>query len=125
MNRISLDQLLLFQKKIIESTGGSSGVRDISLLESALGKAHITFDGKELYEGIPRKVSVITFSLIKNHSFVDGNKRIGVAVMLLLLRLNGYQIKYSQEELIDLGLGTAEGKYKEEYIEEWINRHQV
>ena len=125
MNRISLDQLLLFQKKIIESTGGSSGVRDISLLESALGKAQITFDGKELYEGVPRKVSVITFSLIKNHGFVDGNKRIGVAVMLLLLRLNGYQIKYSQEELIDLGLGTAEGKYKEEYIEEWINRHQV
>jgi death-on-curing protein len=76
---ITLDQLLLFQSKIIDSTGGLSGVRDRSLLESALSKANQTFDGQDLYKGINKKISVITFSLIKNHGFVDGNKRIGVS----------------------------------------------
>lgn len=66
---------------------------------------------------ISRRYKENTFSLINNHGFVDGNKRIGVAVMLLLLRLNGINIKYTQEELVDLGLGVAEGKFNHEYIE--------
>jgi death-on-curing protein len=102
-----------------------SGVRDRSLLESAINKANQTFDGQDLYEGIHKKISVITYSLIKNHGFVDGNKRIGVATMLLLLKLNEFNIKYTQEELIEIGLRTAEGIYNEEDIERWILRHQV
>lgn len=125
MITITFDQLLHFHHKIMESTGGSAGVRERSVLESALGKAEITFDGQELYPGLTRKISVITYSLIKNHGFVDGNKRIGVAVMLLLLRINGLTVSYSQDELVQLGLGTAEGRYKEQDIEDWIIRHQV
>ena len=124
MNTITIHQLLIYHRKIIEATGGSDGVRDQSLLESALGKAEITFDGQELYAGLTRKISVVTYSLIKNHGFVDGNKRIGVAVMLLLLRINGIQIRFSQEELVQLGLGTAEGKFNEQDIEDWIVRHR-
>ncbi|GGO00936.1 type II toxin-antitoxin system death-on-curing family toxin [Saccharibacillus kuerlensis] len=124
MKTITIDQLLIYHQKIMKVTGGADGVRDQGLLESALGKAEQTFDGKELYPGLTRKVSVVAFSLIKNHGFVDGNKRIGVAVMLLLLRLNGYSIRYSQDELVQLGLGTAEGKLNEKDIEEWIIRHR-
>ena len=124
MKSITIDQLLIYHQKIMKVTGGADGVRDQGLLESALGKAEQTFEGEELYPGLTRKVSVVTFSLIKNHGFVDGNKRIGVAVMLLLLRLNGYSIRYSQDELVQLGLGTAEGKLNEKDIEEWIIRHR-
>lgn len=124
MKLITIDQLLIYHQKIMKVTGGADGVRDQGLLESALGKAEQTFDGEELYPGLTRKVSFVTFSLIKNHGFVDGNKRIGVAVMLLLLRLNGYFIRYSQDELVQLGLGTAEGKLNEKDIEEWIIRHR-
>jgi death on curing protein len=125
VNLITLEQLLIFQEKIIMSTGGSNGVRDRSLLESALNKVNQTFDGQDLYDGIHKKISVMTYSLIKNHGFVDGNKRIGVAVMLLLLQLNGINLKFGQEELVDIGLRTAEGIYNEEDIERWILRHQV
>lgn len=125
MNLITLEQLLIFHEKIIISSGGSSGVRDRSLLESAINKVNQTFDGQELYLGIHKKISVITFSLIKNHGFVDGNKRIGVAVMLLLLRVNEIAIKYTQEELVEVGLRTAEGIFNEDDIEQWILKHQV
>ena len=86
------------------------------MLESALGKAQITFDGEDLYRGPIKKIAVTTYSLVKNHGFVDGNKRIGIALMLLLLRLNRIQVRYEQEELVELGLGIAEGLYKEEHI---------
>ncbi len=115
---------MIYHQKIMKVTGGADGVRDQGLLESALGKAEQTFDGEELYSELIRKVSVVIFSLIKNHGFVDGNKRVGVAVMLLLLQLNGYSIQYSQDELVQLGLGTAEGKLNEKDIEEWIIRHR-
>ncbi|WP_208643795.1 type II toxin-antitoxin system death-on-curing family toxin [Paenibacillus barcinonensis] len=72
-----------------------------------------------------KKISVTTFALIKNHGFIDGNKRIGVATMLLLLRLNEISVKYEQEELVELGLQTAEGEFTEENIQQWIEEHQV
>ncbi|MFC5528718.1 type II toxin-antitoxin system death-on-curing family toxin [Cohnella yongneupensis] len=125
MNTITVEQLLIFHEKIITSTGGSHGVRDRSLLESAISKANQTFDGQDLYDGIVRKISVITYSLIKNHGFIDGNKRVGVSVMLLLIRINGLRINYTQEELVEVGLRTAEGKFNDEDIAGWILRRQV
>lgn len=68
---------------------------------------------------------VTTFALIKNHGFIDGNKRIGVAAMLLLLRLNEISVKYEQAEIVELGLKTAEGEFTEENIQQWIEEHQV
>jgi death on curing protein len=125
MKNLSVEQILQFHTKIVKATGGSDGIRDLGLIESALKKAEATFDGQELYEGDIKKISVITFALIKNHGFIDGNKRIGVATMLLLLRFNEISVKYEQEELIELGLKTAEGKFREENIQQWIEEHQV
>lgn len=124
MEFIDLDNVILFHKKIVNKTGGSDGVRDLGLIESALNRGAMTLDERELYEGTEMKISVITHGLIRNHGFIDGNKRIGVAVMILLLKLNNILIRYSQLELIDLGLGVAEGKFNENDILSWIERHK-
>ncbi|MCT4592676.1 MAG: type II toxin-antitoxin system death-on-curing family toxin [Anaeromicrobium sp.] len=125
MKNIGLDNILAFHTKIISKTGGSDGVRDRGLIESALNRAFVTFDGKDLYKEAEKKISIITHGLIRNHGFVDGNKRIGAAVMILLLRLNKIDINYTQEELVDFGLSVAEGKMNEEDIFNWINQHKI
>ena len=125
MNSIEIKDILVFHKKIIQQTGGSDGIRDIGLIESALNRALATFDGYDLYKEIEDKISVITYGLIKNHGFVDGNKRVGVSVMLLLLRLNGINIRYTQDELVKLGLDIAGGSITEKEIKQWIKNHKV
>lgn len=123
MRFLSIENIVLFHEKIVRETGGSSGIRDRGLIESALNRAFMTYDGKDLYPSIIEKIAVIAHSLISNHGFVDGNKRIGVAVMLILLRMNNINVSYTQKELIDLGLKTAEGILKEKDILNWINEH--
>lgn len=125
MKFIDFEELEFFHNRIIEKTGGSKGIRDKDLLESAINKPFQTFDGEDLYKDIFDKISAITFSLINNHGFIDGNKRIGVSVMLLLLKLNDIEIKYTQQDLIEFGLGVATGKYNEEFIKEWIENKKV
>ena len=80
MNIISLEELLVFHDKIIEKTGGAGGIRDLNLIESAVKGAFVTFDGEDLYKEPIDKIVAITYSLIKNHCFTDGNKRAGIAV---------------------------------------------
>ena len=125
MKTISLEELLVFHKKIIEKTGGSKGIRDLNLIESALNRAFVTFESKDLYKDIIDKIAAITYGLIQNHGFVDGNKRIGIAVMLFLLKLNELKIRYSQKELINLGLGIADGLITEENLRNWIRHHEI
>jgi death-on-curing protein len=120
MKTLSVENIILFHEKIIKETGGSAGVRDRGLIESALNRAFMTYDGKDLYPTIIDKIAVITYSLINNHGFVDGNKRIGIAVMIILLKMNNIKVYYTQQELIDLGLKTAEGLMKEKDILNWI-----
>lgn len=124
MRNLTLEATLTFHKKIVAKTGGSSGIRDQSLIESAVSRAFATFDGIDLHKTEVEKVSIIACGLIRNHGFVDGNKRIGVSIMLLLLKLNGIEISYTQEELIDLGLRAAEGKLREDELVNWINSHR-
>jgi death on curing protein len=88
MISVDVEDIIKFQKKIVLATGGSYGIRDRSLIESALNKAFVTFEGTDLCSGVLKKISIITYTLIENHGFIDGNKRIGVSTMLLLLRLN-------------------------------------
>ncbi|MGL5511897.1 MAG: type II toxin-antitoxin system death-on-curing family toxin [Sporomusa sp.] len=87
-------------------------------------RAYATFGGNDLYETMEAKIAVTVYSLVSNHGFVDGNKRIGIAAMLLLLQLNGYKLQYSQQELIDLGLGLAAGNLDENDIQQWIKTHR-
>jgi len=83
---LSVENVIIFHEKIIKETGGSYGIRDRGLIESALNRAFMTYDGKDLYSDNIEKISVIAHSLICNHGFVDGNKRIGVAVMVIMLK---------------------------------------
>ena len=123
MRFLSLENIILFHEKIISKTGGSAGVRDKGLVESALNRAFATYDGIDLYLSTIEKISVISHSLISNHGFIDGNKRIGVAVMVILLKMNGIKVRYIQQELIDSGLRIAEGKMNEKEIGDWIEKH--
>tara|TARA_Y100001933_G_C18904419_1_gene523911 strand:+ start:700 stop:1080 length:381 start_codon:yes stop_codon:yes gene_type:complete len=123
MKTISYDQVINFHSKLISKTGGSDGVKDSGLIKSALERHRATFGGEDLYPTIVNKISVTTTSLVRNHGFIDGNKRIGVSVMLLLLKLNNINIEYSQPELIELGLNLASNNIDEKDVETWINEH--
>ena len=108
-----------------EETGGSIGVRDEGLLESAIESAFATFDGVELYPSQEEKAAKLGYSLISNHAFVYGNKRIGVYVMLSFLELNGIHIDSSDGDVVALGLGVADGSMSQDDILKWISDHKL
>ena len=108
-----------------EATGGSVGVRDEGLLDSAIEGAFATFDGVELYPSKEEKAAKLGYSLISNHAFVDGNKRIGVYVMLSFLELNGIHIEAADEDVVSLGLGVADGSMEQKDILDWIHKHKI
>ena len=125
MIKFDKEKVLLLQKLVIESSGGSAGVRDFNLLDLALESAFQTFDGKELYPSKEEKGARLGYGLVSNHAFVDGNKRIGLLVMISFLHINGIRIDFTDNELVDLGLSLASGKT--DYIEllNWINCHKI
>ena len=125
MIKFSSEKVKLLHQLMAEATGGSIGVRDEGLLDSAIESAFATFDGVELYPSKEEKAAKLGHSLISNHAFVDGNKRIGVYVMLSFLELNGIRIEASDEDVVTLGLGAADGSIKQEDILEWIMKHKV
>lgn len=120
---LSVDEVVSLHIKIITATGGSYELRDRGLLESAIYSAESSFDDSEIYPSVSEKAARLAFGLISNHAFVDGNKRIGVFVMLMTLRLNGINLSYTQDELVNLGLGVASGKFMYEDILNWIHIH--
>lgn len=123
MIKISLEMAELLHQLIAQETGGEIGVRDEGLLDSALESAFATFDGKDLYPSKEEKGARIGYSLISNHAFVDGNKRIGMHVMLTFLELNGIKINCSSQDIVDAGLGLASGNMSYEQLLDWINKH--
>lgn len=120
MIKFSREKVLLLHKLITEETGGDPNLRDIALLESALESAFQTFDGEELYPSKEEKGARLGHSLISNHAFVDGNKRIGMYIMLTFLEVNGIRIYPSVDEVIRVGLAVASGSMKYEELLEWI-----
>ena len=125
MIRFSDDKIKLLYKLMVEETGGSFGIRDEKLLDSALNGIFQTFDGKELYPTKEEKGARLGFSLISNHAFVDGNKRMGVYIMLTFLEVNGIRIECTDAELADLGLGVAAGRIGYEELLDWILEHET
>ena len=119
----SLEQVVILHSKLVARTGGSGGVRDAGLIESALMRANASYGGVEAYTSIPQKAAAVCCGLIGNHGFVDGNKRIGIAVMLLILRRNNVATRYTQPELIHLGLSTAQGCMDVDSVAQWIEQH--
>ena len=125
MIKFDEEKVLLLHQLIIESSGGSYELRDIKLLDSALSSAFQTFDNKELFPTKEEKGAKLGYSLVSNHAFVDGNKRIGLLVMLSFLEINGIHLKYTDDELIDLGFGLASDKVSYEGLLSWINSHKT
>ena len=125
MIKFSKEKVLLLHQLMAEATGGSVGVRDNDLLESAIENAYATFGGEELYKTKEEKAANLGYSLISNHAFVDGNKRIGMYIMLSFLDLNGIKIDASNEEVAELGLAVAAGQSNQEDILKWILAHKV
>ena len=120
---LTIDEIMELHQKLVTATGGSAELRDRGLLESAVYSAEASFEDVEIYPTIEEKAARLAYSLISNHAFVDGNKRIGVFVMLMTLRLNGIRLVYTQPELIELGLQAASGIVKYEEIIHWIKAH--
>ena len=125
MIKFSVEKVKLLHQLMAQATGESVGVRDEGLLDSASESAFATFGGEELYPSKEEKAAKICFSLVSNHAFVDGNKRIGVYVMLSFLELNGIRIEASDADVIRLGLSVADGSMKYEEILEWIKNHRI
>lgn len=121
----SLEQIINDQMMIIEYTGGNPGIKDEKLLESAYYNSLQTFGGEELYPTVEEKFAVLSYGLGQNHSFQDGNKRIAVHVLTVGLEVNGIEIIYSQQELIDLGIAIAQGECNKNCILKWIEAHKL
>lgn len=121
---LTVDEIISIHEKLVEATGGSKGLRDKGLLESSVYSADASFGDVEMYPTVMEKAARLAYSLISNHAFVDGNKRIGVFVMLMTLKLNHIKITYTQAELSDLGLDAASGKAEYEDILAWVREHQ-
>lgn len=117
---LTMDEIIHLYDKMIEQTGGLHGLRDKGLLESAIFSAAAYFDDVELYPSVEEKAARLAFALTSNHPFVDGNKRIGILVMLITLELNNKPITFTQQELIKLGLGIASGQCRYADILNWI-----
>ena len=122
MMMFSNDKVLYLHQLLIEETGGSPDVRDIGLLDSALKGAYATFDGQELYPTKLEKAARLGFSLISNHAFVDGNKRIGMYIMLMFLELNGVKVTAKDQDVIDAGLSVADGRIGYEELLAWVRK---
>lgn len=123
MKRLTLSQVIQLHTILILETGGSEGLRDEGLLDSALNSPFQSFEGEDLYKTVPAKAARLGFSLVNNHAFIDGNKRVGLLVMLTFLEMNGIIIDCSDDELIELGLGLASGEIDDQELLSWIIRH--
>lgn len=122
---ISKEQIIELHKQLINETGGSHGIRDEGLLDSACNAPFQQFDKQELYPTIQQKAARLAYGIIQNHPFVDGNKRSGVHTMLILLELNGIELTYTQKELYTIILSVASGTAESSTLTEWILEHQL
>ena len=125
MIRLTNDKVLLLHQLLIEETGGEQNVRDINLLDSSINQIYQTFDGVELYKTKEEKAARLGFSLISSHAFVDGNKRIGMYMMLLFLEINGVKNNFTNQEIASIGFKIADSKMTyEEFLEE-VKKHII
>ncbi len=122
---LSLEQVLEAHRQIIIESGGGDGVRDRGTVESAIAQPAMTFGGQELYPSLKAKAAALGFSLINNHPFVDGNKRIGHATMATFVRLNGFRISAPVDEQEVFVLRLAAGEATREELVEWLRAHII
>jgi death-on-curing protein len=117
---LTVGEIITLHSKLIAATGGNGGLLNMGILESAVLNCCQTFDGEDLYPGVIEKAARLAFCVCANHPFVDGNKRVAVAALLTILRLNDVVISYTRKELVALGLAVADGSLDYKDIVEWI-----
>ena len=125
MIKFSKERVLLLHQMIVQATGGSMDIRDEGLLESALENAFAGFGDTEFYPTKEEKGARLGYTLISNHAFVDGNKRIGMYVMLAFLEVNGIRMNYDDDDGVRIGFDIASGKMNYEDLLRWVREHRV
>lgn len=123
MKRPSKKNILELHSDLIQAFGGIDGIRDENLLESAIEAPFQTFGGQDLYPTLIEKAARLCYGLVKNHPFLDGNKRTGIHVALVLLEINGAEIEYTDDELINEIFGIADGSISYEDFLNWLEAH--
>jgi len=123
MRYLTISEILQMYRFVMETSGGTFGVFSLDMLESSIAQPRATFGGKELYPTVVEKAAALGFSLIMNHPFVDGNKRIGHAAMEVFLVMNGYEIVASVGEQEGIVLHLAAGKIDRDAFVRWLKQH--
>jgi len=121
--RLTIEDIISLHSKLISKSGGIDGIRDSNLLDLSVNSPYHTFGGQHLYPTIHAMAAHLAFSLIKNHPFLDGNKRIGILAMMVFLKMNGFPVTCTDNELEKLGWGLADGYITEADLLVWINAH--
>ena len=122
MRYLTLGEVLVLHQRLLGQSGGGEGLRDLGALESAVAQPRMTFEGQDLYPDLSSKAAALGFSLIQNHPFVDGNKRVGHAALESFLLLNGHELASSIDEAEKVILGVAAGALDREAFTQWIGR---
>lgn len=120
---INRKEVEVIHEMLIEKFGGARGVRDVAILESALGRPYQTFDGTDLYQSPVDNAAAIFESIITNHPFVDGNKRTGYVLMQLILKQHNPQLIATQDEKYNFVIQAAQSLLTYDAIRNWIDRH--
>jgi death-on-curing protein len=119
------EQVLFLHSRLIAETGGGHGLRDLGMLLSALGRSQGTFDGKDLYPDLFSKTAALMESLVRNHPFVDGNKRTAITSAALFLRMNGYRLIAENEEMVWFTLACAQSQLSFDEIVDWFKQYSI
>lgn len=125
MRRISIEEIIYMHSETVKATGGSDGIRDMGLLNSAVNAPFQSFGGYDVYPTIYEKAARLGFGLAQNHAFIDGNKRIAALVTLVFLRLNGVDINCTEAELISLFMSIAASEITFEDLADWLINHSA
>lgn len=121
--KLTVDDIIFLHKELIDEFDGDSGIRDMKLLESAVYTPYQTYGGEDIYEGPIEKGVRLCYSLVMNHPFVDGNKRIGAHALVIFLDANGYPLEYEESELTKIILDLASSKLSDKDLLDWVKAH--
>jgi len=119
---LSVEQLLRLHQMQLRAFGGSAGLRDRAGLEAAAARPQMTFGGEDLYPDLAAKAAALMHSLVMNHAFLDGNKRVGAMAAELFLTVNGYDLGAADDDLVELTLAVARGEVSPEALAIWIRQ---
>ena len=125
MRYLTIAEILELHERLFALSGGATGIRDLGALESSVNQPHASFGGVELYPDLVTKAAALCFSLVMNHPFLDGNKRVGHAAMETFLVLNGHEINSNVDEQEKIILNVAAGDYSRDDFVDWLRDHTI